>query len=83
MDCQGFNAYEKFVIKLGHQGLVLSLCSAVVILGGCVSDSSGLVAYKRGEYSAALKKFRADRTPEGNFALGLMYSQVARGKRTQ
>jgi hypothetical protein len=64
---------KKYVLSIGYRGLVLSLFSAVVILGGCVSDSSGLAAYKRGEYSTALMKFRADRTPEGNFALGLMH----------
>ncbi|MDD2335781.1 MAG: tetratricopeptide repeat protein [Geobacteraceae bacterium] len=50
-----------------------SIFSATLILGGCASHSSGVAAYKRGEYSKALKECRANRTPEGDFALGLMY----------
>jgi len=53
--------------------VVMSLVPAALIFGGCASDSAGVAAYKRGEFTAALKEFRADRTPEGDFALGLMY----------
>jgi len=53
--------------------LVMSLVPAALLFGGCAANSSGVAAYKRGEYSTALKEFRADRTPEGDFALGLMY----------
>jgi uncharacterized protein len=54
-------------------GLFFFVIPAALMIVGCASDSSGVAAYKKGEYSTALKKLRAERTPEGNFALGLMY----------
>ena len=58
---------------MAYRALAMSFIPAVLILGGCVSDNSGMAAYKRGEYSTALKEFREDQTPEGDFALGLMF----------
>jgi uncharacterized protein len=55
------------------RGLAMSFLLAPLCLGGCVSDSSGVAAYKRGEYSTALKEFDANQSPEGDFALGLMF----------
>lgn len=51
----------------------MSFLLLALTIGGCASDSSGVAAYKKGEYSTALKEFRADPSPEGDFALGLMY----------
>jgi len=64
---------KKPVFSWGCRGLVMSLFPAALILGGCAAESAGVAAYKRGEYSTALKELRDDRTPEGDFALGLMY----------
>jgi hypothetical protein len=51
----------------------LAFFPVAALLGGCASDSSGVAAYKKGDYTTALNECRADRTPEGDFALGLMY----------
>lgn len=51
----------------------IALFLAVLALGGCAGDGTGVAAYKRGEFSKALKEFRAEGSPEGDFALGLMY----------
>ncbi len=63
---------KKIFTSIVCRGLFFVIPAALMI-GGCASDSSGVAAYKKGEYSTALKEFRADPSPEGNFALGLMY----------
>lgn len=72
---------NKAMISMICRGFALAFLPTALILGGCASDSSGVAAYKRGEYPTALKQCRADQTPEGDFALGLMYYKGAGVKR--
>ena len=72
---------NKTMISMICRGFASAFLPAVLILGGCASDSSGVAAYKKGEYSTALKELRVDRSSEGDFALGLMYYKGAGVKR--
>jgi uncharacterized protein len=53
--------------------LLATVCLAAVLLVGCAERSSGFAAYKRGDYPTALREFQAEGSPDGNFAIGLLY----------
>lgn len=59
--------------RLMYAGLIIPAVLTLLLLGGCATESTGLAAYKRGEYGTALNVFRRDGTPEADFALGVMY----------
>jgi len=48
-------------------------CLVVLPLFGCAGRDDGLVAYKRGDFTGALKEYRAENGPSADFALGVMY----------
>jgi len=53
--------------------LMIIACLASALLVGCAGRSAGFAAYKRGDYPTALREFRAEGGPDGDFAIGLMY----------
>lgn len=48
-------------------------CLAVSMLYGCAGKDEGLAAYKRGDFAAALREYRAEDGPSADFAMGVMY----------
>jgi len=72
---------NKTIVSMICRAFTFAYLPTALILGGCASDSSGVAAYKKGEYSTALTELRVNRSPEGDFALGLMYYKGAGVKR--
>jgi len=53
--------------------LIVTVFLASALLVGCSGRSAGFAAYKSGDYPTALREFRAEGGPDGDFAIGLMY----------
>ncbi len=57
--------------RLAAGAVMLAGLFTVLLLGGCVG-SSGLAAYRQGDYAEALREFQAEDDPAGDFAVGVM-----------
>jgi TPR repeat protein len=52
--------------------LILSSFIFCLFIGGCVSNQ-GVDAYRKGDYTEALREFRNEGDPSGDFAVGVMH----------
>jgi len=52
--------------------LILSSVLFCLFIGGCVSNQ-GVDAYRKGDYTEALREFRNEGDPSGDFAVGVMH----------
>jgi TPR repeat protein len=81
IDITGVTFMKTASLRWTYVGSFILFGLMMQLSGGCATESAGLTAYKRGEYGAALHEFQRNKTPEADFALGVMYCKGEGAKR--
>ena len=66
--------------RQGVAFLTLAAILLTLLIGGC-GGTAGMTAYRHGDYNEALREFKSEEDPEGNFAVGVMHYKGEGGAR--